>query len=285
MHHKLLCAFAIAVLFVASLPACNSNSGKDNKTSTQPPPQPTSPPPLTAQTPTDDPPKINQPPQVQPENPIWNDALIKTLPAQGSDAAPYKLLVFLDIESPEDRTFLRELDSLRQNLSADRLQVRVGLYPMNTLCNSHISKNRTPSACTSARALLCAHDQGHFWLLLDEIRAFFNNNASAEATLFAESDAIGLLASSTQGRADLDRLRTCMADAETNARLAAITERASALGIGGTPSFVVNGQLPPFPPLAPFSKIQQWVELLPPVIPATAPNPNPNPEPPPNTNP
>ncbi len=280
MHHKPLWAFALTVLLAASfsVTACNSNSGKGNQTSANTTSPPTTPPPATQPAPTEEPLKVDQTPQIQPENALWNDALIKTLPSQGDDAAPYKLLAFIDIESPEDRTFLRELDSLRTSLPGDRLQVRVGLYPMNTLCNSHISKNRTPSACTSARALLCAHDQGHFWALLGEIRAFFNkNSASAEATLFAESDAIGLLASATQGSADLDRLRTCMADAQTNTRLSAITERASALGIGGTPSFVVNGQRPPFPPLAPFSKIQQWVELLPPVIPAPTPNPNPNP--------
>jgi protein-disulfide isomerase len=86
----------------------------------------------------------------------------------------------------------------------------------------------------ATRATECAADQGGFWPMLAKVY-------DAQREWKASSDPYAVL-SSVAGAAGLDtvRLGACYASQRTDARTARVTERANALGVRVTPSFLVN---------------------------------------------
>ena len=89
----------------------------------------------------------------------------------------------------------------------------------------------------AAEAAACAVDQGAFWPFHDTL--FINQHGERQGAFAPErlrqaAAAVGL---------DSDRFNTCLADRTHRDAVAGMVAEARALGISGTPAFVVNGAL------------------------------------------
>ena len=85
-------------------------------------------------------------------------------------------------------------------------------------------------AMPAAIAAECAHAQGKFWEMHDKL---FENQSSLDDAKYAEWAAeIGL---------DKAKFEKCMADPSTKARVKADMAMGQEAGVGGTPSFYING--------------------------------------------
>ena len=87
----------------------------------------------------------------------------------------------------------------------------------------------------SAEAAFCAADQGQFWRYHGTLygnQYGENRGAFGEARLRAMAEGIGL---------DMDRFNDCLDGGEHADGVEAMSAEAGALGLPGTPSFVVNG--------------------------------------------
>jgi protein-disulfide isomerase len=103
-------------------------------------------------------------------------------------------------------------------------------YPLDTSCNSAISRMVHAGACTIAAASECLHQQGKFWpfhdLIFERGRAY---------------DVKGIEEDVRQLGADVTRFRTCMdAGQGLEAVKRDITEGAR-LNVTSTPTFLING--------------------------------------------
>jgi protein-disulfide isomerase len=110
-------------------------------------------------------------------------------------------------------------------------------FPLDPACNPAVKRQVHPSACTLARAGICAEAQGRLAEMEDALFANQRERAPVE-TLAAR---VGL---------DLDRFRACLASPETDRRVAADVAAGVRDGVRATPSYVVDGtvhagRLPP----------------------------------------
>jgi len=107
--------------------------------------------------------------------------------------------------------------------------------PLDAACNPYVGEIH-PGACTVTEAAMCAQPLGHYWEMHDWI---FLMQAEIDAqSAPAKVDEIA-------GKLGLDRaaLHACMASPATFDRLhGEIDEGIRDLGIGSTPTFVINGR-------------------------------------------
>ncbi|KKP58364.1 MAG: DSBA oxidoreductase [Microgenomates group bacterium GW2011_GWD1_33_9] len=85
------------------------------------------------------------------------------------------------------------------------------------------------------KAMYCAYEKGKFWEVHD---VFFNNQKLMEA-----GDTAGLKKLAADNGVDSGKLEACLAANKYDAKLAKDTQLGQAAGVGGTPSFAINGQL------------------------------------------
>jgi protein-disulfide isomerase len=120
-------------------------------------------------------------------------------------------------------------------------------FPLDAACNPALTKSIHPSACTLARAGICAQAQGRFAEMDD---ALFRNQRDGRSPIEL-AQRIGL---------DLERFRSCVTSPETERRLQADIAAGIREGVRATPTYVVGqvaraGQFPldllPPPPPAP----------------------------------
>ncbi len=140
---------------------------------------------------------------------------------------------FTDYQCPHCR---RAHMMVRKLLSTAGSRVRVyhRHLPLDQACNPAIQSPFHKRACELSRVALCSGRQGRFWEMND--------------FLFQQADEIrekDLSATDIAGRLelDLDAFRCCLDEASTKEALAVDVAEANALGIKGTPAFVVNGQV------------------------------------------
>lgn len=94
-----------------------------------------------------------------------------------------------------------------------------------------------PDSDRSAAAAYCAAEQNAFWPYHDTLFAnFSHSNAGgyAEGRLLSMADAVGM---------DRDALQQCIADGRGTAAMEAAGSEARALGITGTPAFMINDMI------------------------------------------
>lgn len=87
-------------------------------------------------------------------------------------------------------------------------------------------------ATAAAQAAVCAQAQQKFWPYADLL--FSRQPALAEQDLVTHAQEVGL---------NLDQFKTCLADPKTQAAVFADTQAGITVGITGTPTLVINGQL------------------------------------------
>jgi protein-disulfide isomerase len=110
-------------------------------------------------------------------------------------------------------------------------------FPLNPACNPAVKRQVHPSACTLARAGICAEAQGRLAEMEDAL--FANQRERAPVETLASR--LGL---------DVERFRACLSSPETDRRLAADVAGGARDGVRATPSYVVGGavhagRLPP----------------------------------------
>ncbi len=140
---------------------------------------------------------------------------------------------FTDYQCPHCR---RAHMMVRKLLSTagDKVRVYHRHLPLDQECNPAILSPFHRRACELSRVAVCAGRQGRFWEMND--------------FLFQQADEIrerNLSAEDIAGRLELepDAFRCCLDEASTKEALAVDVAEGNALGIKGTPAFVVNGSV------------------------------------------
>lgn len=139
---------------------------------------------------------------------------------RGAATAPVTIVEFTDYECPFCRT---HFDSTLEPLLArygDRVRYAVKNYPIGSL---------HPRAFQAAEAAECAAEQGRFWPYHDRL---FRSRVLDRARLDTLARQTGL---------DAARFARCVDSRAMSLRVQRDVADGNALGVGGTPSFFING--------------------------------------------
>lgn len=142
-------------------------------------------------------------------------------PSQGPADAPITLVEFSDFQCPFCARAVPVIKALQERYPT---QLRV-VYKHLPLESIH------PRARAAAEASVCAEEQGKFWPFHDRL---FENRTFSDADLLEDAKAVGL---------DLAKFDACLKSDSHRARIEANMAEANAVGIQGTPAFVLNGLL------------------------------------------
>lgn len=159
------------------------------------------------------------------------DFPVSTHPTWGSATPLVQILEFSDFQCP----FCKEAAfRVKPMLAEFRQQVQVVFlhYPLDQSCNADLQHPMHQSACLAARAAVCAQRDGKFWEFHDHL--FRNQNRLNQEFLEQTAVALGM---------DTARLRTCMIDPATEARIQEDLALGRALHVAGTPAIFLNGRL------------------------------------------
>jgi protein-disulfide isomerase len=149
------------------------------------------------------------------------EVAVETVRVRGPETAPISIIEFSDFQCPFCRQVQPALAEL-QTLYGDKIRWSFKDLPLVSI---------HPNAQGAAEAARCAADQGKFW----EFRAAMFASTNITPELF-QSTADGLGVNS-------DEFKACMASGRHSEAVSADSEEAAALGISGTPAFVINGVL------------------------------------------
>jgi protein-disulfide isomerase len=150
-------------------------------------------------------------------------------PSIGPKSAPITVVEFSDFQCPFCRMAALSLNSVLSRYG-DKIRVEFRNFPLDQSCNTGMKFTPHPAACESAKAALCAYQQGKF--------------EKAYETLFDRQSELvskrpieilkGIEMKSSQ-------LESCMSSPETSALISKDIEEATQLGIASTPTFFING--------------------------------------------
>jgi protein-disulfide isomerase len=148
--------------------------------------------------------------------------------ALGADTAPVQIVEYSDFECPYCARFANlQMPAIRRQL------IETGLVRWTY---REFPLDNHPYARYAAHAAQCAGEQGRFWELHD---ALFADHSWAQTgrnprRLFnSMARRVGL---------DFDRYEACMDANRYAGRVAAARQEGEARGVGGTPTFFVNGR-------------------------------------------
>jgi protein-disulfide isomerase len=140
-------------------------------------------------------------------------------PIRGSKKAPVTVIEFSDFQCPYCARAVPAVKELEANKS-----VRVVW--------KHLPLSFHPNAMPAALAAEAAREQGRFWEMHDKL--FANQAALSEATYLQCARELGL---------DVKRFQEAVQSPRLRARVQEDLAGASAAGVTGTPTFVVNGEV------------------------------------------
>ena len=157
-----------------------------------------------------------------------------TEPAALASAGPVVVFEYTDYECPFCARMHEETRALAHRPDVTLVRRH---FPLDPACNPAVKRQVHPSACTLARAGICAEAQGRLAEMEDALFANQRDRAPVEAL----ASRLGL---------DLERFRACLSSPETDRRLADDVAAAVRDGVRATPSYVVGGtvhagKLPP----------------------------------------
>ena len=161
------------------------------------------------------------------------DLDLRRTPAKGKAGAPIKVVTYSDFMCP----FCRDLAlGLRNYLpsSGDQVELYYKNFPLDTTCNSQIGRTVHQGACELALGGICAAESGRFWEYHDRVFA-----ESWQSGVAKREDVLRLGASAGL---DAAKLGACVAASSTRGRLTAEIEEGFRIGVGSTPTVVVNGR-------------------------------------------
>ena len=143
-------------------------------------------------------------------------------PSKGPADAAVTIVEFSDFQCPYCQ---RVLTTVNEVLAKYPEEVRI-VYRHLPLDRIH------PNARGAAEAAACAEEQGQFWAYHDKL--FQNNKALGKEDLLRYATDAGL---------DATRFQACFDEGRFKDKVEADLQAARAVGISGTPAFVVNGIL------------------------------------------
>lgn len=144
-------------------------------------------------------------------------------PAKGPDTAPVTLIVFSDFQCPYCAKAKPILDTVKTTYG-DKVRIVFRDFPLPI----------HPLAEKASEAGQCANEQGKFWELHD--------------SMFAHQDEASLRPDGLKGLArqipgiDAAKFDSCLDSGRMAAKVKANVEAGQEAGVGGTPSFFVNGE-------------------------------------------
>ncbi len=157
-------------------------------------------------------------------------------PAKGPADARVTIVEFSDFQCPYCERATSVIAEISERYPED---VRI-VYRHLPLDNIH------PRARPAAEASACAQDQDRFWDYHDKL--FAGRRALEDADLARYAQEIGL---------DTEAFQACLADGRFREKVEADASAAEAIGITGTPAFLVNGIL-----LTGVRPIEEFVALI-----------------------
>lgn len=170
--------------------------------------------------------------------------------AMGDPNAPVLIQVFEDFQCPSCRQYSQDVDPavLETYVATGKARYEFHQYPFLD------DRSATKESDQAANASMCANEQGRFWDYHDILFANWNGEnqgAFADKRLVAFAEAIGL---------NMSEFNACFDSDKYQAQIDADLNLGTQMGVTGTPSVFVNGQIvkPGFIPS--FQDIQQAVE-------------------------
>jgi len=158
-------------------------------------------------------------------------------PVLGNKDAPVTIVEFSDFQCP----FCGAAEpAVAQIMSTYKGKVRL-VYMHFPLTSIH------PYAEKAAEAAECAYDQGKFWELHGKM--FANQNALGVDQLKGYAKDIGL---------DTAKFNTCLDSNQKQAQVNSDQQKGSSYGVGGTPTFFINGI--PVVGALPFSEFKSVID-------------------------
>ncbi len=163
------------------------------------------------------------------DKPAHFDVAATDAPGIGSEDAPAVIVEFSDFECPYCK---RLSDALHTVIEQEPSRVRLHFrhYPMDNSCNPNIPQKMHEQACAAAVASVCAERQGRFWPMHDLL--FANNRRLGRPAFLEFARTIGI---------DVEAFQACLDDPGALKRVQDDIAQATALEIGGTPTWFVNG--------------------------------------------
>jgi protein-disulfide isomerase len=143
-------------------------------------------------------------------------------PVRGAVAAPVTIVEFSDFHCPFCKRVLPTLKQVEEKYG-EKVKLVFRNYPLDQL---------HPGARRAHEAASCAHEQGKFWAYHDIV--FEKSPGSSGDNLQAYAESVGL---------DLTRFDTCLRSGTPKAVVQKDVDEGGRLGINGTPTFFINGQL------------------------------------------
>lgn len=173
-------------------------------------------------------------------------------PAIGDSKAKVTIVEFSDFQCPYCRSFFVETYGQLKKDYIDTGKVRLVFrdYPLPFHA----------TAKPAALASLCANDQGKFWQYHDKV---FNEQQKREPNTSVVSKTIDFTANdlkvwAAQIGLDTAKFNKCLDSAQHEADVQADIAAATEVGVDGTPSFFINGQL--LVGAQPYSVFKQAIE-------------------------
>jgi len=171
--------------------------------------------------------------------------------ALGDPNAPVKIDIFEDFQCPSCRTFTEEVGPQLIETYVATGQVYYVFHHYAFLDTNTVTKESQQAA----NAAMCANEQGKFWEYHDVLFANWNGENQG-----AFSDRRLLAFAETVDGLDIDAFTACFEEDRYEDDIKADFELGQQMGVTGTPSVFVNGEIisPGFIPQ--FTDIQQAIE-------------------------
>jgi protein-disulfide isomerase/uncharacterized membrane protein len=180
---------------------------------------------------------------------------------QGPGDAPLRIVTYSDFLCPFCRSLARGLHAFLPR-TGGKAAVYFKHYPLDQSCNPALPRMVHPGACWLARGAVCAQDQGRFQEYHDAVFTSEIKGAPTEAEVVRLGQEAGL---------EPGRLKACLAQPASLARVTADIEEGRRIGVQGTPTVLVNGRkLPSLDMFGPLLE-RELSRLGQPLLPAPAP--------------
>jgi protein-disulfide isomerase len=148
---------------------------------------------------------------------------------KGPAEAAIAIVEFSDFQCPYCVQAFFDLRDVLRKRSDIRLVFRH--FPLDSTCNSRVTRTLHPGACLAACAAECAGAQGRFWEYHDLL--FENHERLQRDNLFRFAREMKL---------DLAAFGTCLDDPATLARVGGDVQAGARVGVNSTPTLFINGR-------------------------------------------
>ncbi|HEX8194551.1 MAG TPA: thioredoxin domain-containing protein [Allosphingosinicella sp.] len=202
--------------------------------------------------------------QAAPAQRDWTREIAATLEGgfrMGNPAAPTKVVEYVSLSCPHCRQFAETGAPalIRDHVASGRLSFEIRPFPLDPVAEigAQINRCAAPARAFALNDAILAAQPAWFARIeaLTPAETAELNALSAPALRHRVAALLGFDAIAAQHGIDAAALTRCLSDHAGAARVAEIKAAAEALGIGGTPSFLINGAVA--------GNVHDWTALQP----------------------